>query len=220
VDKKNHIESLGRENLDLDDFAKNLVDEMMPLFNGEKAEITIKSPTETKTFTVNGDEKTEHKCSCNNDKCKCKHNQATPTKEPQTNVTKGAPIEHTTCDNKAVVKDDRVILLRNAGGMNNPLFYHAMLYICNNILFRTCGVYSETDVYPNNIDAIILLPNVWGKIYDSIADYYANEMDKGLTVYVIDLDTFKLVEMETPSELYTYSMTEIQESINDHGVRY
>lgn len=98
-----------------------------------------------------------------------------------------------------------------AGGDYNPLFYNAVLYICENSKeFENYDIYRFNEEIPEDVNTYILLPNVFGKIFESAADSYAEYLRNGATVYLIDPETFEFVEITNPFDLYDYVMTEAQ----------
>ncbi len=107
--------------------------------------------------------------------------------------------------------DKRSVLLKNAGGMFNAPFYNAALYICEMKYFNDCGIYSEDDVYPENIDTYVILPNIWNKIYNYEAEYYAEHMENGSEVYILNPETFELTKINETNDLWDYVMSIVQE---------
>jgi len=110
------------------------------------------------------------------------------------------------------MNDERVVKLVCAGGTYNPLFENAVAYICENEHFADCGVYTDADVVPDEVNVYVLLPNAFGKIYSAVADTYFEVLDTAdAQVYIIDTESFELTEITNPFDLYDYAMTEAQE---------
>lgn len=113
-----------------------------------------------------------------------------------------------------VVEDDgnKIVVLHCVGGdLFNPQFYNATLFICEREYFNKSGVYAEYETVPDNINVHILLPNTWGKIKNSAAEYFSERLSAGEEVYLIDPETFELVKIHEGFELWDYVMTIVQE---------
>lgn len=105
-------------------------------------------------------------------------------------------------------------VLETVGGDYNPLFYNAVLYICeNNKEFENYDIYRFNEDVPEDVNTYILLPNAFGKIFESAAETYAEYLRNGAAVYLIDPETFELVEITNPFDLYDYVMTEAQAEV-------
>ena len=109
--------------------------------------------------------------------------------------------------------DTCVVLLHNTCNMNNPLFYNAIVHICENEYFSNCGVYTDDEDYPEIVDKHILIPNEWGKIFSETVGKFAKLIDEGKEVFVIDIETFRLTKINKSCDLWDYAMTIIQEKL-------
>lgn len=105
-----------------------------------------------------------------------------------------------------------VVVLHNVGGEGrNYPFYNAVRYICEQEYFPNSGVYEDDD-YPENVDVNVLLPNMFGKIVSEAIEHFAERLADGEEVFVINPETFELIEIKDESELWDcYSMTKAQE---------
>ena len=114
-----------------------------------------------------------------------------------------------------LLEDSKVntIILHNAGGLNNEPFKQAVRFICENYYFNSLVDLDEEANDVETYDKIILLPNVWVKIYEEAADRFAGLIDEGKEVYIFDTETFELIPVEKGYELYNYAMTKMQESL-------
>lgn len=106
-----------------------------------------------------------------------------------------------------------VVVLHNVGGdVRNYPFYNAVRYICEREYFPNSGVYEYDEVHPEKVDVNVLLPNMFGKILTEAIEYFAERLADGEEVFVIDPETFELIEITDESELWDgYSMTKAQE---------
>lgn len=115
-------------------------------------------------------------------------------------------------------EDISVVVVYNAGGMFNAQFYNAVMHICELEHFKYDDIYSENDVNALCADKVVLLPNAWGKIYESVADTFAKQIMDGQEVYIINPDSFEIKRIMEPLELWDYAMNNVQEEIiNDYG---
>ena len=112
----------------------------------------------------------------------------------------------------SVLNDETVVQLVRVGGCYNPEFYNAVHYICENEHYSSCGVYTETDTTPEQVNTYVLLPNAFGKMYETEAEMYADKMRAGSSVVIIHPETFELTEITNPFDLWDYAMTEAQEN--------
>lgn len=218
VDKKNSLEI---ENEELDDFVKTLSNDLLKFAGVDKATINFETPHTTVNIVANKDEMPKYSvtknavdneqkcdnekftktCSCCCEPCECKDKtECCKDKTPQT-----LP--------KDLFEDDEienVIVLHNAGGMFNAPFYNAVMHICEIEHFKDTALYSDEEVNPLSADSVILLPNVWGKIYEDVASIFGKQILEGQKVYIIDPETFELKPITDPFELWDYVMTKTQ----------
>ena len=106
-----------------------------------------------------------------------------------------------------------VVVLYNVGGdVKNYPFYNAVRYILEQEYFPNSGVYEDDEVYPEKVDVNVLLPNMFGKILTEAIEHFAERLADGEEVFVIDPETFELIEIKDESELWDgFSMTKAQE---------
>lgn len=117
-------------------------------------------------------------------------------------------------EDKTMENKNQMVVLYNAGGMFNPLFYNAILYICTENYFPKCGVFTEDEIEPSdNVTTHILLPNIWGKIFADVADEFGRKIENGDEVFVIDPESFELIQITTPVDLWDFAMTKVQEEM-------
>lgn len=106
-----------------------------------------------------------------------------------------------------------VVVLHNVGGdVKNYPFYNAIRYILEQEYFPNSGVYEDDEVCPEKVDVNVLLPNMFGKILTEAIEHFAERLADGEEVFVIDPETFELIEIKDESELWDgFSMTKAQE---------
>ena len=164
-----------------------------------ESSVTTLTPEEVKENYI---AQPENKC-CQCDKAKCQSGNCSV--EDKNEVDEDVlPIE----DN------DRTIVLRDGGGKYNPLFYNAVLHICNNMHFPEEGVYAYYDDYSeDDVNAYIILPNVWGLICSDVAEEMMDCMKDGIDVYIIHPETYELIPVNDPFDIADYMMSELQEEM-------
>lgn len=107
---------------------------------------------------------------------------------------------------------EQSVLLVSAGGAYNPSFENAVAHICELEHFQDADVYTMSEELPEKIDAYVLLPNAFGKIFQAAAEAYSDILaQSNADVYMIDPETFELVRITNPFDLFDYAMTEAQE---------
>lgn len=189
VDKKNFLEQLQSNNDTIQELADALAKELMLNNNAKSVNVHIETPNGT---------------ACAN------------TAQPENNE---AQEKFEVPEIKAVEKEEvtdepanETVVLYEVGGMYNPAFYNAALYICDTLHFPSCGVYSEDEMEPDEtVNTHILLPNMWGKIFAGAAEEFGERLKLGEEVCILDPETFELIKINNSLELWNYAMTKIQE---------
>lgn len=106
----------------------------------------------------------------------------------------------------------RTILVVSAGGSYNPAFENAVAHICELEHFQDADVYTTFEDLPEKIDTYVLIPNAFGKIFQAAAEEYSDILvQSNADVYMIDPETFELVRITNPFDLFDFAMTEAQE---------
>lgn len=106
----------------------------------------------------------------------------------------------------------RTILVVSAGGSYNPAFENAVAHICELEHFQDADVYTAFEDLPEKIDTYVLIPNAFGKIFQAAAEEYSDILvQSNADVYMIDPETFELVRIINPFDLFDFAMTEAQE---------
>lgn len=151
--------------------------------------------------------------------CESKHNTCETEKSNKIESRKGVfqPNEQALFE---IEEDDDVpvVVVHNAGGMFNPQYYNAVMHICEIEHFKNDDIYSDNEVNVLCADKVVLLPNVWGKIFDDVAYTFSKQILDGQEVYIINPDNFEIKHITEPMELWDYAMNNIQEEIiNDYG---
>lgn len=101
--------------------------------------------------------------------------------------------------------------LFDSGGIYNPMFYNAVHYICETVHFPLSDIYRfEEKIELDELDGVILIPNVWGKLIDGEIQYFGEYIKNGGKVYVIDPNSFELTLVDSFSKLWDYAMTTTQ----------
>lgn len=113
------------------------------------------------------------------------------------------------------IDNPQTVFVTAVGGDYNPLFCNAVTYICENEHFPEANVYCEYEDLDGEPDVYVLVPNAFGKIYTTAAKIYSDKAANGAEVYVMDVDTFELMEITNPFNLFDYAMTEAQEAMFD-----
>ena len=119
-----------------------------------------------------------------------------------------------TVDEPSSIAEDkpRTILVVSAGGSYNPAFENAVAHICELEHFQNADVYTAFEDLPEKIDTYVLIPNAFGKIFQAAAEEYSDILvQSNADVYMIDPETFELVRIINPFDLFDFAMTEAQE---------
>ena len=218
VDRKNHIEELESEKeSSIETLANELATEFLPFLGLDAARLNIKTPAGEASVTIEKDKepviKYETKVEtpepdkisyCVNDlDYACNKLNDTSNVNPYREMFAETP---TVC-----LADERAVQLVMAGGVYNPEYYNAVLHICETEHFPNCGVYAQDDATPKVLDAIVVLPNAFGKMYDDEVETFVDMMiEDNTSVYIVDVNTFQLNKIMNPSDLWDYGMTEAQ----------
>lgn len=205
VDKKNYLEHLQNSENSIQDLADALAYELLPLNGTGSVNIKVETP--------NGCASSKAEKIADELKNYCSPMEKTVCCEK--NLSEQANVKEAVCTSNETEVDeteDRMVVLYDVGGMFNPAFYNSVLYICENKHFPEYGVYAEDEVdSSDNVTTHILLPNVWGKIFAGAAEEFGLKIEKGDEVFVIDPESFELVQITTPVELWNFAMTKVQE---------
>ena len=109
------------------------------------------------------------------------------------------------------------LILHSVGGTHNSLFYNAVLHICKKY-FSNAYIYEEDEYIENESKCShILLPNIWEKMYYEQAELYADYLNKGKNIYMINPETFVLYKITNTSELFKNTMSKVQENSLYYG---
>lgn len=188
VDKKNFLEQLQSNNDTIQELADALAKELMLNDNAKSVNVHIETPNGT---------------ACAN------------AAQPENNeVQEKFEVPEINAEEKEEMTDPAIdtVVLYEVGGMYNPAFYNAALYICETLHFPSCGVYSEDEMGPDEtVKTHVLLPNVWGKIFAGAAEEFGERLKLGEEVYILDPETFELTKINNSLELWNYAMTKVQE---------
>ena len=192
VDKKNFLEQLQSNNNTIQELADALAKELMLDNNAKSVNVHIEAPNGT---------------ACAN-AVQPENNEVQENYEaPEINVVEKEEIATPIVDSA----NDTVVLYE-VGGMYNPAFYNAALYICETLHFPSCGVYSEGEIeLDETVKTHILLPNVWGKIFAGAAEEFGERLKLGEEVFILDPETFELTKIDNSLKLWNYAMTKVQE---------
>ena len=195
VDKKNYLESL-ENNKNIQDLADTIANDIKEISGDSTVNVMIETPTQTAYAHVEPSKESVEPI--------CENKQSMDT-------------EATTLSAEDVVgevKEEKMVVLFNAGGMYNPQFYKSVLHICETQYFKEDDVYADFEIDENDkVDDNILLTNVWGKIYAAAADEFSGYLNAGEEVYIIDPETFELTKINNSLELWDYAMTQTQEEM-------
>ena len=201
VDKKNYMESLLSEKDNMQILADKLAEELFSSTDVKNIDVKINVGNNTNDYHFSKyDEMTENKETCSNKNTECSNKNETLCFEEDKN-------------DEVITEKPKSVVLYNVGGTYNPMFYNAVRYICEEKYFSEDGVYSEFDTHPidENIDVCILLPNIWGKIVCDAIEDFAEYMENGAEIFVINPETFELTQITESAELWDYEMSELQE---------
>ena len=218
VDRKNYIENLCNNKKSVQTMADELAKELMDNLKVDNVKVNIETPEGKANVNLKKDKEnpsitpTDFSCDV---KTECSNKNTSSTMDMDLFKDEDKEEKVDLCSEKQCVSvehdKDSVVLLCNACEMDNPLFYNALLHICDNMYFYDCGVYSEYDTFPENVDTYILIPNVWGKILSDEAEYFAEQIKNGKKIYIINPEIFSLTKINNISELWDYAMTDMQE---------
>lgn len=189
VDKKNFLEQLQSNNNTIQELADALAKELMLDNNAKSVNVHIETPNGT---------------ACAN-AAQPENNEVQENYEaPEINVV----------EKEEIATDPAIdtVVLYEVGGMYNPAFYNAALYICETLHFPSCGVYSEDEMeLDETVKTHVLLPNVWGKIFAGAAEEFGERLKLGEEVFILDPETFELTKINNSLKLWDYAMTKVQE---------
>jgi hypothetical protein len=184
------VDQFSAGNKQVQNLADALANELMLNDATKTVNVHIETPNGNANVNVAKPEKTDIKQFCD---------------ESKTNVVEEVP------ETMVEAAIDTVVLYE-VGGMYNPAFYNAALYICETVHFPSCGVYSEDEMTPEEpVKTHILLPNVWGKIFAGAAEEFGEYLKDGAEVFILDPETFELIKINNSLELWDYAMTKVQE---------
>lgn len=218
TDKKNYMETLN-SGYSLQDLADALAYELAPIVGSKTVNVTLDTSdgvihASANNEAVQTDSMMPKKCESPEDFCDEVCEEVCTPKEP-CNEVYARPIDvcGEDCAIPEAIVDGRTVLF-DVGGVYNPEFYNAVLYICNHQYFPEVEVYSEYEVdVDDNVTTHILLPNIWGKIFAGAAEEFCERLEKGDTVFIIDPETFTLKRIDNALDLWSYAMTKTQEAI-------
>lgn len=236
VDRKNELKEENEENMD--EFIQELTDSLLSIAGIDNARIMFTTPeTSIQIETKKGEEpkvsvtksvstdcqkcndkkeevKTSGLCQCNElNECSCDDEKCTCN----TNSFKKFE-ENFKPEIKALFDEDEkipTVVVHNAGGMLNEPFYNAVKYICEIEHFPNADVYTD---YDNNVfcyDNVVLIPNMWNKIYEDAAIIFGKQIIEGQNVYIINPISFEIKHITDPMELWDYVMDPVQERCNN-----
>lgn len=211
VDKKNYLETLNKEK-NLQDLAEALAQEFMPIMGAKTVNVKVETPEGVGIAQADND---EYKVSSKFEKVEEKlstEDKAQPTKDIK--VAACNDVDEICPTKQSQIKTESgLTVLFDVGGMYNPQFFNAVLYICNNHHFPE-NVYSEFDIdIDDKVTTHILLPNAWGKIFAGAAEEFGERINAGDKVYIIDPETFELRKINNSMTLWNYAMSLTQEDI-------
>lgn len=242
VDKKNTIEAIKNGDIDIITAAENLAKKLSNIIGADTVNVSIKAPQGEKTVTITSEkpsiEENKYKTSISElkdetPKCMseihpkdCKDECCVVMPETEI-VVEGKPfvtetgVVSTADEDVEDVFDleteagfEKMYAVREVGGKDNPMFLNAITYICETQHFPEALILPYNDYEDEDVTGYILVPNVWGKMYLSAADEYANLINAGLEVYIINPQTFELTQITDALDLYKYAMTELEEEMN------
>ena len=227
VDKKNYLEQLQSGDKGIQDLADALANEMKPFIGDNVLKVKVKTPSGSACSEI------DNKNNCKKpafdvDAITAKYvHPVTETTNASTGVDCAAStiepdVENNTTREQVVplydVEDnttrERVVALYDVGGMYNPSFFNSVLYICETVHFPEDVVYSEDELTDEDeVTTHVLLPNAWGKIFAGAAEEFSEVFKSGDEVFIIDPESFELVQITDPVALWNYAMTKVQEEM-------
>lgn len=195
VDKKNYMEHFKNGN-NLQDLADSLALELLPFTGNGVINLKLETPDGSACTKINNLEDKKETLEQNNVKLEAKNSDET------LNSVAVSPIN----------EEPELVVLYSVGGMVNPEFYNALLYICQEKYFPNSDVCANDEIDDkDNVTTHILLPNIWGKMYAAYADEFSLRFDEGDKVFIINPETFELTQITESIQLWDYAMTKVQE---------
>lgn len=212
VDKKNYLEQLQSDDKGIQDLADALANEMKPFIGDNVLKVKVKTPSGSACSEI------DNKNNCKKpafdvDTITAKYvHPVTETTNASTGVDCAASTIELDAENNTT--RERVVALYDVGGMYNPSFFNSVLYICETVHFPEDVVYSEDELTDEDeITTHVLLPNAWGKIFAGAAEEFSELLKSGNEVFIIDPESFELVQITDPVALWDYAMTKVQEEM-------
>lgn len=212
VDKKNYFEQLQSGDKGIQDLADALANEMKPFIGDNVLKVKVKTPSGSACSEI------DNKNNCKKpafdvDSITAKYvHPVTETTNASTGVDCAASTIEPDIEDKTT--RERVVALYDVGGMYNPSFFNSVLYICETVHFPEDMVYSEDELTDEDeITTHVLLPNAWGKIFAGAAEEFSEVFKSGDEVFIIDPESFELVQITDPVALWNYAMTKVQEEM-------
>lgn len=212
VDKKNYLEQLQSGDKGIQDLADALANEMKPFIGDNVLKVKVNTPSGSACSEIDN-KNTYKKTTFDVDTITAKYvHPATEATNASTSVDVAAStIEPDVKDNTT---RERLVALYDVGGMYNPSFFNSVLYICETVHFPKDAVYSEDELTDEDeITTHVLLPNAWGKIFAGAAEEFSEVLKSGDEVFIIDPESFELVQITDPVALWDYAMTKVQEEM-------
>lgn len=212
VDKKNYLEHLQSGDKGIQDLADALANEMKPFIGDNVLKVKVNTPSGSACSEIDN-KNTYKKTTFDVDAITAKYvHPATEATNASTSVDVAAStIEPDVKDNTT---RERLVALYDVGGMYNPSFFNSVLYICETVHFPEDAVYSEDELTDEDeITTHVLLPNAWGKIFAGAAEEFSEVLKSGDEVFIIDPESFELVQITDPVALWDYAMTKVQEEM-------
>ena len=236
VDKKNTLEAIQNGDIDINTAAENLAKKLSDIIGADTVNVNIKVPKGEKSVTITAEKpeikeniykvgysepKEEETSKCMSKGCPkdCK-GECCVVEGEKPLVAESAVVSTADEDVENVFElkteagFEKMYAVREVGGKDNPMFLNAITYICETQHFPEALILSHNEYEDEDVTGYILVPNVWGKMYLSAADEYANLINAGMEVYIIDPQTFELTQITDALDLYKYAMTELEEEMN------
>lgn len=207
VDRKNYLENFDKDLQNLQKVADEITNDFFNNLHADNVKVKVKTSNGNAVAEIKKDSDKNENNTCDKMNEKCCLQVDDYNKDSDCEVL---------CGNDDVISsssDTCVVLLHNTCNMNNPLFYNALVHICENEYFSNCGVYTDDEDYPEIVDKHILIPNEWGKMLSETIRKFAKLIDEGKEVFVIDIETFRLTKINKSCDLWDYAMTTIQEKL-------
>jgi hypothetical protein len=209
VDKKNYLEALKSDTNGIQELADALANEMKTFAGDDVVKVKIETPAGSACSKVDNKNNLK-KTTFDVDALMAKYVHPTKTETPVDEPIKEVATQATEND----VTPERMVVLYDVGGMYNPSFFNSVLYICEEIHFPDDAVYAEDELTDEDeVTTHVLLPNAWGKIFAGAADEFGALLESGDEVFIIDPESFELVQITNPVDLWDYAMTKVQEEM-------